>query len=95
MPTARPPKWENEASGVTLTIYAGNASTEAALSPRQAQILERLRPGDTLRLWDYVNEQEVSERQARPDLAELEEFGFVTRSDRARATIYQRTARTV
>lgn len=92
---ARPPKWVSEASGVTLTIYAAGAAPGASLSPRQAQILEWLRPGDTLRLWDYVRQQEVSERQARRDLAELEAEGFVTRSGRARATVYQRTSRTV
>lgn len=92
---ARPPKWVSEASGVTLTIYAASASSGAALSPRQAQILERLRPGDTLKLWDYVRDQDVSERQARRDLSELEALGFVTRSGRARATLYQRTSRTV
>jgi DeoR/GlpR family transcriptional regulator of sugar metabolism len=58
-------------------------------------VLERLRPGDTLKLWDYVHEQQVSERQARRDLAELEEQGFLSRSGQARATVYQRTERTV
>lgn len=92
---ARPPRWEDEASGVTLTIYAADAAEGASLSLRQANILERLRPGDTLRLWDYVNDQQISERQARRDLAELEDLGFVTRFGRARATVYQRTERTV
>jgi ATP-dependent DNA helicase RecG len=92
---ARPPKWQDSASGVTLTLYSAGAAEGARLSPRQAMVLERLRPGDTLKLWDYVHEQQVSERQARRDLAELEEQGFLSRSGQARATLYQRTERTV
>lgn len=92
---ARAPKWLDSESGVTLTIFSAGSAAGAALGPRQAQVLERLRPGDTLKLWDYVHEQQVSERQARRDLAELEELGFLIRSGRARATIYRRTERTV
>jgi ATP-dependent DNA helicase RecG len=92
---ARPPLWQDSASGATLTIYAADGEVDFALSPRQAHVLERLRPGDSIKLWDYVREQEVSERQARRDLVELEEAGFLKRSGRARATIYVRTDRTV
>jgi ATP-dependent DNA helicase RecG len=92
---SRPPKWQDAAAGVTLTIYSAGAAEGASLNPRQAQILERLRPGDTIKLWDYVEEQKVSERQARRDLAELEEGGFLKRSGQARATMYQRTERSV
>jgi ATP-dependent DNA helicase RecG len=92
---ARPPLWQESPSGVTLTIYAADGDVDFALSPRQAQLMERLRPGDSIRLWDYVREQEVSERQARRDLAELEQAGFLIRSGRARATSYRRTERTV
>lgn len=92
---ARPPLWQDSPSGVTLTIYAADGQVDYALSPRQAQLMEQLRPGDSIRLWDYVREQEVSERQARRDLAELEEAGFLVRSGRARATLYRRSERTI
>lgn len=92
---ARPPLWQDSPSGVTLTIYAADGQVDYALSPRQAQLMEQLRPGDSIRLWDYVREQEVSERQARRDLAELEEAGFLIRSGRARATLYRRSERTI
>ena len=92
---ARPPLWRDSPSGVTLTMYAADGEVEFALSPRQARLMERLRPGDAIRLWDYVNEQEVSERQARRDLVELENAGFLVRSGQARATVYRRTERTV
>lgn len=92
---ARPPKWTDSEAGVTLTIFSATSRENFALNPRQAQLMEFLRPGDTLRLWDYVERQQVSERQARRDLAELEDAGFLSRSGRARATVYQRTERTV
>jgi ATP-dependent DNA helicase RecG len=92
---ARPPVWKNETSGVTLTIFSAAAAPGPSLNPRQAQLLETLRPGDVLKLWDYVGQHEISDRQARRDLAELEEFGLVRKSGRARATVYQRTERTV
>lgn len=92
---ARPPRWSDNEAGVTLTIYSTEAVAGAGLSPRQAQLMERLRPGDSLRLRDYVEQQHVSERQARRDLVELEAAGFLTRSGQARATTYQRTERTV
>ncbi|NGO54571.1 ATP-binding protein [Allomesorhizobium camelthorni] len=92
---AQPPKWQDSASGVTLTIYSAGAAEGARLNPRQAHLMERLRPGDMLRLGDYLQDQQISERQARRDLSELEEAGFLVRSGRARATVYQRTERTV
>ena len=92
---AKPPKWRDDATGVTLIIYSANAAHGADLNPRQAQALERLRPGDTVKLADYMREQQVSERQARRDLAELDEGGFLKRSGRGPATAYQRTERTV
>ncbi|MEA3539253.1 MAG: ATP-binding protein [Pseudomonadota bacterium] len=93
---ARPPRWKDDATGVTLTIYS--ATTEAgefSPSPRQAQLLEKLRPGDSIRLADYIQMQPVSERQARRDLAELEDAGYLVRSGAARSTTYRRSERTL
>jgi len=92
---AKPPKWQVNDHGVTLIIYSAGAAEGARLNARQALMLEQLRPGDTVRLSDYVRDQRVSERQGRRDLAELEEMGFVLRLGQARATSYQRTERTV
>jgi ATP-dependent DNA helicase RecG len=92
---AKAPKWHDAPSGVTLTIYSAGGGEGASLNVRQAQALERLRPGDTLKLPDYMREQQVSERQARRDLSELEADGFITRSGQGRATIFQRTERPV
>lgn len=92
---ARPPVWKDAPSGVTLTIYAADGVVDFALSPRQAQLMEQLRPGDSIRLSDYVQQTGMSERQARRDLSELESAGFLTRFGQARATAYRRTERTV
>lgn len=92
---ARPPVWKDAPSGVTLTIYAADGVVDFALSPRQAQLMEQLRPGDSIRLSDYMQQTGMSERQARRDLSELESAGFLTRFGQARATAYQRTERTV
>lgn len=92
---ARSPKWRDDESGVTLTIFSATSTESFGLNPRQAQLMEQLRPGDTLSARDYVMQQKVSERQARRDLGELEDAGFLSRSGRARATLYQRTERTI
>ncbi|MFC0683110.1 RNA-binding domain-containing protein [Novosphingobium clariflavum] len=92
---ARAPKWESKASGITLTIYSGDlaAIEPLALHPRQAVVLQTLRPGDAIRTSEYMVQAEVSERQARRDLAALEEFGFLEKIGSARATSYRRTER--
>jgi len=92
---AKPPMWQDNASGVTLTIYSAGDVEGISLNPRQLAAMERLRPGDVLLLWDYVEEQRISERQARRDLADLENAGLLIRQGRARATRYQRTDRTL
>lgn len=92
---AKPPRWQDNPSGVVLTIYSAGSVEGPRLTARQSQVMERLRPGDMLTLRDYVREQDVSERQARRDLVDLEEAGLVRRLGRGRATTYQRTERTI
>jgi ATP-dependent DNA helicase RecG len=95
---ARAPKWENAPSGVTLTIHASHAPADAeALNLRQIEMMEQLRPGDSIRIDDYIKRSNapISERQARRDLAELEEAGFLVRIGRARATRYRRTEHSI
>lgn len=93
---AAPPKWEDRPTGVTLTIYAAQAgAVKITFNSRQQALLRELRQGDSIRLADYAKTQatEVSERQARRDLNELEEAGLLVREGVARATIYRRTSR--
>lgn len=94
---ARAPKWESKPTGVTLTIYSGGDGDGQSVqfNDRQLQLIERLRPGDSVRAADYEKQAEISDRQARRDLAELEEAGLLQRIGSARATAYRRTEREV
>lgn len=91
---ARSPKWE-EKNGITLTVYAaGNIKQENLLiNARQASLAEALRAGDSISVSEYVAryEGQLSERQARRDLARLEEEGLLQRTGHGRATTYRRT----
>lgn len=94
---ARPPKWESKASGITLTIYsASNADADPVfLNERQRRLIERLRPGDAVRANDYMAEEDISERQARRDLSDLDAAGLIEKVGSARATAYRRTEKEV
>lgn len=94
-PGALAPKWTDSEAGVTLTIFSTDANDMIPLNVRQAQAMEIMRPGDSVRLPDYMVDMKVSERQARRDLAELEKAGFLRRIGQARATYFQRTEKTV
>jgi hypothetical protein len=92
---ASSPKWSDSEAGVTLTIFSTEAVDVIPLNARQASAMETLRPGDSIRLPDYTADKNLSERQARRDLAELEKAGFLRRIGQARATFFQRTDKTV
>lgn len=93
-----PPRWADRPTGVTLTIF-GRRGRRAALwtaNPRQQAMLLQISCGDLIRPGDYHQRfaSEVSDRQARRDLSELEEAGLLVRIGRGAATVYQRTNRT-
>lgn len=91
---AKPPLWADKPTGVTLTLFAAEPGRrEVALNERQFALLETLRPGDTIRHADYLERVpgDLSERQVRRDLAELEGYGLLERVGQARATAYRRT----
>jgi ATP-dependent DNA helicase RecG len=92
------PKWLDRATGVTLILY-GRAGLEAArliANFRQQALLAQLNSGNQIRPGEYHQQfaTDVSERQARRDLKELEDAGFLARIGRGATTVYQRTART-
>ena len=85
-------------TGVTLTIF-GRTGHEAELlspNPRQQTLLAQLNAGDQIRPGEYHRQfaLEVSDRQARRDLVELEEAGLLRRLVKGASTTYQRTDRT-
>lgn len=88
------PKWSDKPTGVTLTLFAaGTAVDVGALNPRQEQLLRDLRAGDVVRAGDYAAQyaRDVTERQARRDLNDLEDAGLLEREGAARSTAYRRT----
>ena len=89
----RPPKWENTGNGVRLTFYTSSSIVTAAdeLPKRLVAFLERLKPGDSISFSEYMESDGTSERQARRDLKELTDLGFLERYGSARSTRYKRT----
>ena len=91
------PKWVDRSTGVTLTIY-GRSGHEASLlvaNPRQQILLAQLKAGDQIRPGEYHQRfaADVSDRQARRDLVELENAGLLLRIAKGAGTLYQRTDR--
>ena len=91
---SKKPKWENRKSGVTLTIYAATDYTNMLieLNDRQTSLLTGMDTGDVISPSDYYSEYaaSVSPRQARRDLVELEEAGFLQRKGAGPSTKYHR-----
>jgi ATP-dependent DNA helicase RecG len=94
----RPPKWVDRPTGVTLTIFgrSGEGAEPFAANPRQRLLLVQLRAGDQIRPSEYHQRfaVDVTDRQARRDLVELEKAGLLLRVGKGAGTIYQRTDRT-
>ena len=88
-------------NGVTLTMrLAGGEDRRPEgghLSVRPLAIARRLHPGDRLRLADYQElvSSEVKTRQARTDLMQLTQAGYLKRVGAGRATVYVRTSKPV
>lgn len=91
------PKWADRPTGVTLTIYGrtGYKTAELMVNPRQRALLAWINTGDSIRPSEYHQRfaADVSDRQARRDLVELEEVGLVLRVGKGASTLYQRTER--
>ncbi|MDP1557371.1 MAG: putative DNA binding domain-containing protein [Nitrosomonas sp.] len=92
------PKWADRPTGVTLTIF-GRTGQEAApliANPRQQALLAQMNTGDQIRPGEYHQRfaADVSDRQARRDLVELEDAGLFLRVGKGAGTLYRRTERT-
>lgn len=92
---AKLPKWEDKPSGVTLTIFAAPIHELAALplKPRQEAAVRDIRPGQTITPASYRSDYapDVSERQARRDMKEIEEEGYFVREKGGHSSAYRRT----
>ena len=87
---AKPPVWTAAKGLVSLTLFrAPSLETLKELTLRQHEFLESLTERRSFKTTDYAKAVAVSSRQARRDLAELEELGIVERSGKGPATFYR------
>jgi len=95
----RVPEWKNAGSGVRLTMFAAQPGMPARidLNDRQKELLSTLKPGEPIRVSDYVERfgHGISDRQARRDLSDLEGDGFLVRHGAGPKTTYLRTKLTI
>ena len=92
----KPPKWQSgTSSGVRLTLFAATGQADAVIEPneRQDSLLRTLNTGERIRPREFLERfgAGVSERQARRDLGELENAGFLDRVGAGPSTAYERT----
>ncbi len=91
------PAWRDNSTGITLTLFAqaGGQGKVGSLNPRQEALLEGIKPGEEIRPGVYQRRyaEGVTERQARRDLAELEDANLLERVGAGATTRYRRTER--
>jgi ATP-dependent DNA helicase RecG len=93
----RLPTWKDDATGVTLTLYARTklAGQRGPFNKRQTALLAALSAGEEIKPIDYRERfaKGKTERQARRDLKELEDANLLERIGAGAATRYRRTSR--
>ncbi len=87
---AKAPNWVTEQGTVALTLFRA-PEPDVCLSDRQAAFLKSVERGTEFKVKDFAKATDVSERQARRELANLEELGLVERHGKGPATAYRRT----
>ncbi len=93
----RLPTWKDDATGVTLTLYArtGLPGQRGPFNERQSALLAALSQGEEIKPMNYRERfaKGKTERQARRDLKELEDANLLERISAGAATRYRRTSR--
>ena len=87
------PEWKTDERGVTLTFFAKAKQDATELNLRERKLLGELKPGELIRQPDYCERMTVSERQARRDLGNLVDGGWLEREGDGPATVFRRTAK--
>lgn len=86
------PVWKAAQGVVSLTLFrAPRPPTLSQLPLRQQDFLQTLPPRHRFKADDYAKAASVSARQARRDLAELEDLGLLERIGKGPATLYRRS----
>lgn len=84
--------WQVEGGIVSVTLFrAPEPTTDELLTGRQAEFMKSITPEEEFKAADYVMTTGVSERQARRDLAELQDRGIIERLGKGPATLYRRS----
>ena len=95
------PTWEEKGGGILLTLRRTPAveasNRHIPLSRRQAAFLEQTPPGERITAQEYHRRfaSNVSDRQARTELGQLVEMGYMRREGSGPATAYARTSQAV
>jgi ATP-dependent DNA helicase RecG len=92
------PAWKVDRDGVTLVIYAAKPQGPKSpklpeLNERMLQFLQTVVPGQSVTTLVYTRRvtETITERQARRDLQDLVELGFLKKEGSTKATRYIRT----
>lgn len=92
---AKDPIWRTERDTISLTLFrAPEPEATGQLADRQMRFLNTAKAGSEFKVGDYAHAANVSERQARRDLAKLETLRLVERYGKGPATSYRLTTRT-
>jgi ATP-dependent DNA helicase RecG len=88
---AKRPSWKASQGAVTLTLYRAPEPVDAVdgLNSRQKKFMADLKPAMEFKAPDYAQAVDVSERQARRDLKEMEDVGLIVREGSGPATVYR------
>jgi len=87
------PIWRVQKGMVFLTLFrVPEPALGQDLGTRQAEFVASLRDAAKFKAGDYAAATGVSDRQARRDLADLEEQGVIERHGKGKATVYRRVA---
>jgi ATP-dependent DNA helicase RecG len=84
------PIWKSAKGIVSLTLFAAPVPRTHELTGRQKQFVQAAELGPEFKVKDYSELLQVSERQARRDLMELERLGLVERHGKGPSTLYRR-----
>ena len=88
---AKLPVWRVKAGTVSVTLFrAPEPVAKEELPGRLGEFVQILDESKDFKAVDYMSATGVSDRQARRDLAELEQRGVIERLGKGRATVYRK-----
>ena len=83
------PEWRQDSGGVSVTFRT--AGEMSSLNERQNDLVKTMKTGSELSTSEFRKRYAVSDRQARNDLSDLVNAGYLRRTGSGPATRYVRT----